>query len=172
MEWYYILGIISYSVFIMQAILSLIGSDFDFDIDMDGDIDFDGGDIFSFKGFIHFCLGLTTWLMIFDHFVENVNPFIFYGGAVVFGIFLVYLLSKAYKLCMKLNCIPDNADANGKQGYIYLYLGNDNGIHKYTVNVATGNGTIMVDALSDRKYEIGDTVSIGKTSSGSLYIKE
>ena len=65
MEWYYILGIISYSIFILQFILSNIGiGDSDIDIDCDGDSDFSINDLLSFKGLIHFAMGFSGWLML------------------------------------------------------------------------------------------------------------
>ena len=65
MEWYYVLGIISYSIFIVQFILSNLGfGDTDIDIDLDGDADFDVSDLLSFKGLIHFLMGFSGWLML------------------------------------------------------------------------------------------------------------
>ena len=65
MEWYYILGIISYGIFIVQFILSNLGfGDTDIDIDLDGDIDFDVSDLLSFKGLIHFLMGFSGWLSL------------------------------------------------------------------------------------------------------------
>ena len=50
MEWYYVLGIISYGIFIVQFILSNLGfGDADIDIDLDEDVDFDVSDLLSFK---------------------------------------------------------------------------------------------------------------------------
>ena len=63
MEWYYILGIISYGIFIIQFILSNLGiSDTDLDVDFDGNVDFSVSDLLSFKGLIHFAMGFSGWL--------------------------------------------------------------------------------------------------------------
>lgn len=74
MEWYYILGIISYGIFILQFCLSFIGGDTemdtDIDIDLDGEADFSFSDLISFKGLIHFLMGLSGWLMI----TQQVTP--------------------------------------------------------------------------------------------------
>ena len=66
MEWYYILGIISYGIFIVQFLLSnLFGwGDLDLDIDFDGEPDFGLGDVLSFKGLVHFAMGFSGWLML------------------------------------------------------------------------------------------------------------
>lgn len=172
MEWYYILGIISYAIFIVQSLLSVIGSDFDFDIDVDGDIDFNGGDIFSFKGFLHFSLGFTTWLMSCDHFNCTSNWFIFYGGALISGFVLMYLLGLAYKLCMKLNYTPEKIDVDHMIGIVYLSLGKDGDMNMYTLTVPMSSGTIQVDALSEKVYNFGDKVRIKKGINGVLYIDD
>ena len=66
MEWYYILGIISYGIFIIQFLLSnFFGwGDLDLDIDFDGEPDFGLGDVLSFKGLVHFAMGFSGWLML------------------------------------------------------------------------------------------------------------
>ena len=65
MEWYYVLGIISYGIFIVQFILSNLGfGDTDIDIDLDGNVDFDVSDLLSFKGLIHFLMGFSGWLSL------------------------------------------------------------------------------------------------------------
>lgn len=59
MEWYYILGIISYGIFIIQFILSNLGiSDTDLDVDFDGNVDFSVSDLLSFKGADSLCYGI------------------------------------------------------------------------------------------------------------------
>lgn len=102
MEWYYILGIISYGIFIIQFILSNLGIvDVDIDIDCDGDVDFDVGDLVSFKGLIHFIMGFSGWLMLTGQ-VTIVTVSI----AVLIGIIFVVALYYLYKLCMRFNYEP------------------------------------------------------------------
>lgn len=95
MEWYYILGIISYGIFIIQFCLSLIGSDADFDIDFDGDMDITFSDIISFKGMIHFLMGFSGWLML----NEKVTPITIIIGIII-GFFFLGLLYYVYKIVL------------------------------------------------------------------------
>lgn len=65
MEWYYILGAVSYGIFIVQFILSSFGFlETDLDVDFDGNVDFNVSDLLSFKGLIHFAMGFSGWLML------------------------------------------------------------------------------------------------------------
>ena len=57
---YYGIAIIVYGVFIIRFILSWICGDFE----IDSDADLDLGDIVSFKGFIHFLMGVSGWLSV------------------------------------------------------------------------------------------------------------
>ena len=102
MEWYYILGIISYGIFIVQFILSNLGfGDTDIDIDLDGDVDFDVSDLLSFKGLIHFLMGFSGWLMLSG----TVNVFTVVI-AIILGISFMVGLYFIYKVCMKFNSEP------------------------------------------------------------------
>lgn len=98
LEWYYILGIISYGIFLIQFILSFIFGDFDIDIDFDNELDFDSNSLLSFKGLIHFLMGFSGWLMLIGK-VTLIHIII----GIIFGIIFVILLYYIYKLCMKFN---------------------------------------------------------------------
>lgn len=90
MEWYYILGIISYGIFILQFCLSFIGGDteMDTDIDLDGEADFSFSNLISFKGLIHFLMGLSGWLMI----TQQVTPLnVVIAGVIGFAFVLIPL---------------------------------------------------------------------------------
>lgn len=101
MEWYYILGIFSYSIFLIQFILSLFGAETDLDIDLDGDADFSIGDLVSFKGLIHFLMGLTGYLMVTG---ECTTLTVILGCLV--GIALVWILYWTYRLIMHFESSP------------------------------------------------------------------
>ncbi len=121
MEWYYILGIISYGIFIIQFILSCFGTDSDVDIDLDGDSDFDLSSLFSFKGLIHFIMGFSGWLMINGN-IQTIDIYI----AVVVGIIFMVLLYYLYRMCMKFNHTPIVKVGNqliGQSVYVYLSYG-------------------------------------------------
>lgn len=124
MEWYYILGIISYGIFIIQFILSIFGwGDIDLDIDFDGETDFDVGDLISFKGLVHFTMGFSSWLMAVGKVTTTTISI-----AVLTGIVFVFFLYLAYQLCMKLNSEPTAKQGVGLIGervYVYVVLKND-----------------------------------------------
>lgn len=101
MKWYYILGIVSYGIFVFQFLLNLIGGHTDIDVDFDGDSDIDTSTLFSFKGFVHFCMGFSGWLCL----QGNSDPLNLYV-AVVIGILFTVALYYIYKLCAKLKHEP------------------------------------------------------------------
>ena len=101
MEWYYILGIISYSIFIIQFCLSFTGGDTELDVDLDGATDFSVSDLVSFKGLIHFLMGFSGWLMVTKStFIVNLII------AFCVGIGFVFILYCVYKLIMQLQYTP------------------------------------------------------------------
>lgn len=101
MEWYYILGIISYGIFIVQFLLSNFGGDTELDVDFDGEGDFDTSSLLSFKGLIHFAMGFSGWLMV----TKEVNAYTI-CIAIVIGILFMVLLYYLYKLCMQFHSEP------------------------------------------------------------------
>jgi len=121
MEWYYILGIISYGIFIIQFILSNLGiGDMDLDVDCDGNIDFGASDLLSFKGLTHFVMGFSGWLMLNGQ--VTIATII---GAVIVGIIFVVALFFLYKLCMKFNYEPTTKSGSaliGKKVVVYAPL--------------------------------------------------
>lgn len=121
MEWYYILGIISYGIFIIQFILSNLGGDIDLDVDFDGESDFDVGSLLSFKGLVHFAMGFSGWLMI----VGKVTTFTICIG-IIAGILLMVILYYLYKLCMRLHLEPTEKSGVELVGYkvtvVYAYV--------------------------------------------------
>jgi hypothetical protein len=100
LEWYYILGIISYGIFLLQFIVSCITGEIDVDLDMDfdGDYDFSINDLVSFKGLIHFLMGFSGFIMLCGK--VNIPITIV---AIVIGVVFVILLAIVYKMAMKLN---------------------------------------------------------------------
>lgn len=121
MEWYYILGVISYGIFIVQFILSNFGwGDTDLDVDFDGEADFSVSDLVSFKGLVHFVMGFSSWLMITGKITAATVSI-----AVLVGLIFVFILYLVYKLCMKLNSEPtvkQGSDLVGKKVIVYSVL--------------------------------------------------
>lgn len=99
MEWYYILGIVSYGIFLLQFCLSFIGGDIDVDFDREADFSF--SDLISFKGLIHFLMGFSGWLMT----TQRVTPFNIVVACII-GFALVLILYYVYKLALNLQSIP------------------------------------------------------------------
>lgn len=112
MEWYYILGVISYGIFIVQFIFSLFGGDTDLDVDFDGESDFNASSLLSFKGLIHFAMGFSGWLML----TEEVTPVTVCIG-IITGLLFMILLYYLYKLCMKFHSEPTERRGVGLVGY-------------------------------------------------------
>lgn len=118
MEWYYILGIISYGIFIIQFVLSNFGGDTELDVDFDGEGDFDTSSLLSFKGLIHFAMGFSGWLML----TGKVTTFTICMGIVIGFIFML-LLYYLYKLCMKFHSEPTERNGMELVGYgVYVIL--------------------------------------------------
>ena len=67
MEWYKIVFIFSSLILGIQLLMSFFSTDSDFDVDFDGELTI--GDVFSFKGLVHFIFGTSLTLTVFD-----INP--------------------------------------------------------------------------------------------------
>lgn len=166
MEWYYILGAISYGIFIIQFILSNFGfSETDLDVDFDGDADFSVSDLLSFKGLIHFAMGFSGFLML----IEKVNVLTISIACVV-GIALMFVLYLVYKLCMKFNSEPtvkSKADLVGEVVIVYIPLPNGNCVCK----VDAPNYT-EITCKADAEVKVGDILTIKSYKDGIYYISK
>ena len=123
MEWYYMLGIISYGIFLFQFICSLIGVDSDLDVDFDGNLDFSASDLLSFKGLIHFLMGFSGWLMI----TKSVSTISIIFACIV-GILFVIVLYFIYKLVLQFQSIPakkHGSELIGTTVSVYVVIGSD-----------------------------------------------
>lgn len=166
MAWYYILGIVSYSIFIIQFLLSNIGiGDTEFDVDIDGEPDFDFSDLISFKGLIHFVMGFSGFLML----IEKVNVLTISIACVV-GVALMFVLYLVYKLCMKFNSEPTvkaGSDLIGEVVMVYLPLSNGTCICK--VNAPEYR---EITCQADTEVSVGDILSIKSYKDGIYYISK
>ena len=164
MEWYYILGIVSYSIFILQFILSNIGiGDSDIDIDCDGDFDFSINDLLSFKGLIHFAMGFSGWLML-NKTVTIVSIII----AIILGIVFMVGLYYIYKLCMKFNCEPTikaGIELIGETATVSCPYGSD----KYVCILKDSREII---GISETPIKSGNIVTITDYIMGIYYISQ
>ena len=164
MEWYYVLGIISYGIFIVQFILSNLGfGDTDIDIDLDGDIDFDVSDLLSFKGLIHFLMGFSGWLMLSG--TVNVSTVVI---AIILGIGFMVGLYFIYKVCMKFNSEPTiktGIELIGETATVYLpYLEN--------MYICTLKDSREIVCSSELPLKIGSSVRINSYISGIYYVSQ
>ena len=156
------MALIASFAFIIQFLLSVLGSDLDTDIDIDdaSDLSMSLLDIISFKGITHFILGYS-WTTYFSgsHLV-----------GVIIGSFFFIVLFYVYKLPLKLKqetIYECPEDLNGREAEIVFRSGKDH----YMVNI-TRNGRqeqIRVKCLSGKNYKNGDKVNI-KYEEGELSI--
>lgn len=180
MAWYYILFLSVFAFFIIKTIISWCFGDTDIDFDCDGDVDFDISSMFSFKGFLHFLLGFSTYLAAtarFDRAYDNIATYQFtwyhYLFATILGIIFMIGLFYLYKLMMKLN--HSNDTISSLQGYdatILINNGYDSSKEKYvyTVNVITETGNRKLNICSDKEnLKIGSSHPIYINNEG-IYI--
>lgn len=118
MEWYYILGIISYGIFILQFVLSnSLGGDTEIDVDFDGEGDFDISSLLSFKGLIHFAMGFSGWLTL----TGKVTIYTVCTGVII-GLLFMVLLYYLYKFCMRFHSEPTEKDGIELIGYLVTII--------------------------------------------------
>ena len=162
MEWYYTLGIISYGIFIIQFLLSFISGDTDLDVDFDGETDFSFSDLISFKGLIHFLMGLSGWLMITGK-VTTINVL----TACIIGIIFMVVLYYIYQLALKLQHIPTRKEGKERIGSIVTIcypsvVGNQ--------CICVYNGTEEINCIAKSPLIVGDSRVILEYENGIYYI--
>lgn len=173
MEWYYILGIISYGIFIVQFLLSNFFGwgdlDLDFDVDFDGEPDFGLGDILSFKGLIHFVMGFSGWLMLAGKVTLTTLAI-----ASVIGFVFIVILYYAYRLCLKFNSEPQIKSGEGlvgKEVSISVQISE----MEYSGNCITESGYVPLDKCrlskpTNHMIKCGDILHIDSYKSGIYFI--
>lgn len=167
MEWYYILGIISYSIFIVQFCLSFVGGETELDVDFDGDMDFSFSDLISFKGLIHFLMGFSGWLMV----TREINFFTILIACVI-GFFFVLVLYFIYKLAMEFQCTPtkkSGVELIGNIVHIYLTLESISDEH-CICTIYNGGVTEEINCIAASPVKIGDVRIILDYKNGIYYI--
>lgn len=164
LEWYYILGIISYGIFLVQFVLSFILGDFDIDVDFDGNSDFDSSSILSFKGLIHFLMGFSGWLMLIGK-VTLIHIII----GILFGIVFIVLLYYIYKLCMKFNSqrtINEGKSLIGKSVQVLYII--DSQI--CVCSIENGGITQEITCINNTSVKPGQSWIITEYKNGCYYI--
>lgn len=169
MEWYYILGIISYDIFIVQFFLFNFFGWGDLDIDFDGEPDFGLGDVLSFKGLVHFAMGFSGWLMLAGKVTLTTLAI-----ASVIGFAFIVILYYAYRLCLKFNSEPQIKSGEslvGKEVAIYVQISE----MEYSGNCITDSGYIPLDRCrlskpANHTIKCGDILHIDSYKSGIYFI--
>ena len=93
MEWYVYVLIASAAIILLQVLISFIFGD----VDIDTDLDFEVSDIFSFKGALHFILGMSLVLTIQDEIT-----FASVGVGLITGILFAFILGWFYGKAQKV----------------------------------------------------------------------
>ena len=154
------MALIASFAFVIQFLLSILGSDLDTDIDNASDLSMSLSDIISFKVITHFILGysLNTYFSG-SHLV-----------GVVIGSFFFIVLFYVYKLLLKLKqemVYECPEDLHGREVEIVCRSGKNHSL----VNILK-NGRqeqMRVRCLSGKTYKNGDKVNI-KYEEGELSI--
>ena len=167
---YYSLAIVAYSIFLIQFIISVCGgTDIDMDIDFDGDGigDMSWGDIFSFKGIIHFLMGFAGWLSLISY--TGTVVWYDYLIAIALGIVFVVVLMYVGLLLLRLKHEPagqTTQDYLGHKGVISIVSDEENA---YYVTMQDFGG-YELKVYSNEKYKLGDEVIINSYTDGKYFI--
>ena len=176
------IAIISSVIFVVQVILTFVGGfgDFDLDADTDTDVDSGGGSagfdlssLVSPKGILHFLLGSSWCLVLFEY--ERGGHLIWYDWtiAILVGFLLALIIALVYWGMMKL-AKENNPEVGetlvGRSGTIYL-ADNDSNIHIITTIVNGASTELTTKSKSDKKYNTGDLVTILSYEKGIYYIE-
>lgn len=168
MEWYYTLGIISYGIFIVQFCLSFVGGeDTDIDVDFDGEADFSFSDLISFKGLVHFLMGMSGWLMITGK-VTPLNVII----ACLIGVAFMVILYYIYKLTMKLQSVPTKKSGIELIGVpVTIYLMIESISDKHCIcTFCNGGVTEEINCVASTPVKVGDKRIILDYKNGIYHI--
>lgn len=168
---YYIIAGIAYGIFILKFLISQFAGDVDLDIDGDAEPEFDVSSLLSFKGLLHFAMGLSGWLAGCNFFTGSVTWVDWIIGSVL-GILLVIILYFTYKLCTKLQHIPTNVSTLreqlfGKEGRIRYCVNN---VYYVGLNICGEDGTFACENTRQVALEVGQKVVIlGFNKETNLY---
>lgn len=140
MTWYEITFIVCISITFAQTVLMLLGLDLDFDFDVNSDL-------ISFKGLLHFLVGSTGTLCIFDS-VTIISIL----TATIVGVFLVVLLNWIYKSLSRVLTQEIEYEMDIPEQLVEIYLWNGSyGVCNITLEGAQKQVPIVSDASLDLK---------------------
>ena len=155
MQFYWTCAIVASAVFLLQALLTLIGMDSDLDMDVDTDfstgdtMDLGGGlSLFSIRNLVNFFVGFG-WAGVSLHNVIESKALLLVI-AVLIGLFFGYIYIFLRKKLMRLehNGAMKISDAEGKSATVYLRIpAQRSGKGKVQISL---NGSIHeLDAVTD-----------------------
>lgn len=165
-----ILALVASGIFLIQFILSMIGSDIDsgIDVDISDGSGFDFSDIISFKGIVHFLMG-SCWTLYALKFITVINI----GISIIVGLIFVSVLYRVYKFVNNLKSEPireTSQDLLGRTGVIYYRIYNSS---CYIIQIPV-NGVLTERAVVSKSgktdYLSGDNVTIINVHFDVLYI--
>lgn len=185
-NFYGIIALITGFLFLGQTILGLIGGigdSLDFDTDTDGDLDLDGdgGDagfelssLVSPKGFLHFLLGSSWYLVLANYVRGGFVTWYDYLIAIGVGFLLTLALGLIYWSMMKLesdNKPETGNDLVGRSGSIYLAGSEGSDVHIINVTINGAKTELTVKSKNQKEYKTGDLVAIQSYENGIYYIE-
>lgn len=169
---YYSLAIIAYSIFLVQFIMAMCGgTDLDMDIDFDGDGigDLSWGDIFSFKGLIHFLMGFAGWLSLSS--LNGGIAWYDYLIAIALGLVFVIVLFYVGMLLLKLKHEPTGETAKdfiGHTGVVTIVCDDDQ--YAYYVSMPDFGGQEIKVYSYKYRYDLGDKIKISSYENGKYFV--
>ena len=148
MTWYEIIFAISGILFLLQFVASFFFGD----IDLDGDLD--AGDILSFKGIIHFLLGSSAVMSLYQS--TSIAVCI---GAICSGLICTFLLGWVYKILYKTlpSEIPYTENIEHQQAIVYYF---NKETHNGICSIVLPEGVTHIPFKSDSAYNTGDIITV------------
>ena len=171
------IAIISLILVVIMLIFSLIGFvDTDIDGIDGGDLsggDFDISTIISPKGFLHFLLGSSWYLVLIQPTRPN-GVWLYYDWiiAIIVGVVLALMMAGIYFFMNKLACEKKKESGEELVGRsVTIYLHTKGGSYDARVKYSGMTTTIPVVSLSGYdKYQVGEQIEIVKYEKGIYYI--
>lgn len=163
-------------IFLLQTILTFVGSDSGDGINADFDGDLEGAEapfqLFTLRNLINFLLGFSWTAITFYHSIANYTLLLLISAAV--GLAFVWLFFFIIKQITKL--AEDNTfkleDALQKSGTVYLSIpGHKEGPGKISISVKGSQKELSAISLSER-IETGASVRVIGIEGGNLLIVE
>jgi hypothetical protein len=163
MAWYVIVLIASAALFLFTTIGSFIFGEVELDMDTDVDIDtggdFFGGDIFSFKGLLHFAMGFSLTLTLMKEVtIVSVSIGIVTGLVFVFALYSLYKVFYT-KLQQSMHYIDKIEEMDAE-----VYFWNENRkIGEVFLSLEGRPVTVTLEGAEGMKLEKGQKIKVSGT---------